>query len=70
MAIEKLKGNRKHHIAGGPDRRMMPRNGDLGGITVALCGRYVKDEVIAGRWDVGDDDEPDVLFCLKCLDSK
>ena len=66
--MEGLKGNRKYHIAGGNDRRPMPRNGALGGITAALCGRYVKDAVLESMRNIEDNDDQEALFCHMCLD--
>ena len=43
-------------------------SGTYGGKMFGLCGRYVNTDRIEAMRNVDDDDDPEALFCHKCLD--
>ena len=67
--ISALKGNRKYHLPGQNDYRLPTANGELGELTPARCGRYVKKAVLESMANIEDDDDQEALFCHRCLDS-
>ena len=58
--IQPLTGRAKYHIA----RQSW---GD-GVHYIVYCGRYITKDRIESMDNIGDDDDQESLFCLKCLD--